>query len=152
MFFPLSDGYKKLTKRRDDIIEYLASQKTAKKLASKLLAAEFITHSVYNQANNYATNVVETDRVTVMFDAVLAAVKLNPSKFNKFLSILKEIEGLGDIVAFIDGKLLLILDFEDSQLKVYQSCCSLIYTIPVRFSSIVLQISHHTYIWQGVHT
>ena len=53
---------------------------------------------------------VERNRVTGLFDAVLASVKLNPSKYNMFLGILKEIEGLGDIVAFLDSRLILILE------------------------------------------
>ena len=71
---------------------------------------------------------VERDRVTVPFDAVLASVKLNPLKYSEFLGIL-EIEGLDAIVVFIDGKSsILDLSFEDNQL-VYCSYCSLIFTV-----------------------
>ena len=51
---------------------------------------------------------VERDRVTVLFDAVLAGVELNPSNYEKFLDILKTIGGLEDIVVFIEGKLLIL--------------------------------------------
>ena len=43
---------------------------------------------------------VERDRVAVLFDAVLASVKVNPLKYDGFLSIL-ETEGLQDIVVLI---------------------------------------------------
>ena len=51
---------------------------------------------------------MERDRVTVLFDAVLASVMVNSSKYSKFLSILKEIQGLGDIVDFLEGALLIL--------------------------------------------
>ena len=105
----LSAEYKKLQQERGTIIDYLAAQNIAALLADKLFGAGFITRRVCDLAKNLAPGVVERDRVTGLFDAVLASVKLNPSKYNKFLGILKEIEGLGEIVAFLDGKLLLIL-------------------------------------------
>ena len=100
----LSAEYKKLQQQRDTIIDYLAAQNIAALLADKLLGAGFITCPVYALAKNFAPGVVERDRVTVLFDAVLAGVKLDPSMYNTFLGILKEIEGLGAIVAVLDGK------------------------------------------------
>ena len=57
----------------------------------------------YDEANNYAPGVVERDRATVLFNAVLAGVKLNPAKYDKFIAILKQIQGSEDLVAFIEG-------------------------------------------------
>ena len=105
-----SAGYKKLQQMRDQIIEFLADQKFAAQLADKLLGAVLISKSVYDHAKNYAPGVVERDRVTVMFDAVLAHIKLDRDglKYNGFLTILKETEGLGDIVKTIDSKSLIL--------------------------------------------
>ena len=73
------------------------------------MKAGFITQAVYALANNKAPGVVERDRISVTFDAVVAGVKLNPLKYNTFLSILGEIEGIQDIVAYINGKVTIAL-------------------------------------------
>ena len=49
---------------------------------------------------------VEVDRVTVLFNAVLASVKLNPAKYDKFIHILKEIQGSDDLVDHIESRFL----------------------------------------------
>ena len=49
---------------------------------------------------------VEKERATVLFNAVLAGVKLNPAKYDKFITILQEIQGSDDLVAFIKGRCL----------------------------------------------
>ena len=55
----------------------------------------------------------------MVFDAVLASVKLKAARYITFLDVLKGIEGLDDLVEVIDGKLQLLLEcpLEDSQLK-----------------------------------
>ena len=65
-----------------------------------------ITHSVYDGAKNYAPGVVERDRATVLFHAVLSSVKLNPAQYERFIAILGEIHGSRELVAFIKGNLL----------------------------------------------
>ena len=49
---------------------------------------------------------VEVDRATVLFNAVLAGVELNPAKYEKFIRILKQIQRSDDLVDFIEGKFL----------------------------------------------
>ena len=62
-----------------------------------------ITRRTYDQARNIAPGVVEIDRTTTVFNAVLASVKLNSAKYDKFISILKKMRGTDDLVAFIEG-------------------------------------------------
>ena len=101
-----SAGYNKLQRKRDKIIRNLADQEFTRELAEKLHGAEMITREIYDQAKNVAPGVVEVDRVTVLFNAVLASVELNPAKYDKFISILRQIRGSDDLVTFIEGRLL----------------------------------------------
>ena len=61
-----------------------------------------ITLEIYNKSKNFAPGVVEEDRATTLFNAVLAGVELNAAKYDKFILILKQIRGSDDLVAFID--------------------------------------------------
>ena len=72
-------------------------------LAEKLLGADMITRRIYDQARNVAPGMVEMDRAAVLFNAVLASVKLNPAKYAQFISILQQIQGSSDLVGFIEG-------------------------------------------------
>ena len=65
-----------------------------------------ITRRIYDEAKNYAPGVVERDRATVLFNAVLSSVKLNPAQYEKFIGILREIRGSKELVAFIEGNFL----------------------------------------------
>ena len=102
----LSGGYSKLQRKRDTIIEHLANLGFTGELAEKLFRAETITRHIYDQAKIIAPGVVEVDRATVLFNAVLAGVKLNPSKYDEFIHILKQIRGSDDLVDFIEGRFL----------------------------------------------
>ena len=66
-----------------------------------------ISRRIYDQAKNVAPGEVEVDRAAVLFNAVLTGVELNPAKYDKFISILKQIRGSDDLVAFIEGRFLL---------------------------------------------
>ena len=90
----------------DTIIEHLADQGFVGELVEKLWGAEMITRRIYDLAKNYAPGVVERDRATVLFNAVLSCVKLNPALYEKFIGILGEIHGSKELVAFIEGNLL----------------------------------------------
>ena len=65
-----------------------------------------ISLRTYDLARNVAPGVVEVDRATVLFNAVLAGVKLNPANYNNFISILRQIRGSDDLVDFIEGRFL----------------------------------------------
>ena len=96
--------YSTLQRKRDKIIRALADQGFTRALAEKLLGAEMITRRIYDEAKNSAPGVVEMDRTTVLFNAVLASVELNPAKYDTFISVLREIRGSDDLVAFIEGR------------------------------------------------
>ena len=102
----LSDAYSKLQNKRDTIIPSLADQGIVRELVEKLWSAKMITRRIYDEANCFAPGVVERDRAAVLFNAVLSSVKLNPAQYEKFITILKEIQGSRDLVAFIEGNLL----------------------------------------------
>ena len=102
----LSAGYNKLQCQRDTIIESLADLGLTRNLAEKLLGAKMITRHIYDQANNFAAGVVEVNRATVLFNAVLARVKLKPAKYGEFIALLKLIPGSDDLVDFIEGRFL----------------------------------------------
>ena len=72
-------------------------------LSEKLLGADMITRHIYDHARNVAPGMVEMDRAAVLFNAVLASVKLNPAKYAQFISILQQIQGSSDLVDFIKG-------------------------------------------------
>ena len=99
-----NEGYKKLHSRRDKIIKYLAAQQSSSELAEKLSRDRLITCRIYDIARNTAPGVVEFDRITEIFNAVLSSVELNSEVYGKFIRILKEIQGLEDIITIIDGK------------------------------------------------
>ena len=107
--FFLSAGYSKLHKKRDRVIKCLADQGFVRELVEKLWSAQMITRRIYDEAKNYAPGVVERDRATVLFNAVLSSVELNPAKYGKFIVILGEIHGSQDLVAFIEGNLRYII-------------------------------------------
>ena len=65
-----------------------------------------ISQRIYDEAKNFAPGVVEVDRASVLFNAVLANVGLNAANFETFISILKEIRGSNDLVAVIEGRFL----------------------------------------------
>ena len=116
--------YSKLQHKRDRIIRSLADQGFTRELAEKLLGAQMITRRIYDQARNVAPSVVEMDRTTVLFNAVLASVELNPAKYDKFITILKEIHGSEDLVAFIVEGRLLCLDQYDTHSNLELSECN----------------------------
>ena len=101
-----SGEYSRLQCKRDTIIRQLADQGFTGELGEKLLGAEMISRRIYAQARNVAPGVVEVDRATVLFNAVLAGVELNPAKYDKFICILKQIQGSDDLVDFIEGRFL----------------------------------------------
>ena len=80
--------YSTLQRKRDEIIQALADQGFTRALAEKLLGAEMITRRIYDEARNYAPGVVEMNRTTVLFNAVLDSVELNPAKY---ICVLREI-------------------------------------------------------------
>ena len=94
--------YSTLQRKRDTIIQALADQGFTRALAEKLLRAEMITRRIYDEAR--IPGVVEMDRTTVLFNAVLASVKLNPARYDTFIGFLREIRGSDDLVAFIEGR------------------------------------------------
>ena len=98
--------YTKLQRERDTIIQFLADLGFTGVLAEKLFGNEMILRRIYDQAKSVAPGMVEVDRAAVLFNAVLASVQLNPAKYDKFISILKEIQGSDDLVSFIEGRLL----------------------------------------------
>ena len=99
-----SEEYIKLSCRRDRIVQFLAYQKCSAGLAERLHRDKVISSHVYDRAKNFAPDVVERDRISVMFDAVLSKVDLSSRFYSQFLNGLKEMAGLEDIVDFIDGK------------------------------------------------
>ena len=100
------EKYNKLNRRRDTIISALADQKCAPGLAEKLRRDGLITNHVYKLVDVHAAGVTDDDRIRTLLNAVLGKVQVNPQIYDKFISILGEIQGLADIVSFIDGKLL----------------------------------------------
>ena len=121
LFSFLAAGYSKLQCKRDKIIRYIADLRFTKDLAEKLLATDMINRRVYDLANNVAPGVVEVDRATVLFNAVLAGVKLNPAKYDQFICILKEIEGSNDLVVFIEEQV--GIDSVDQRSSLCLFCC-----------------------------
>ena len=63
-----------------------------------------IAQEIYDESRIVAPTVTDAVRATALFNAVLASVELNPAKFDKFISILQQIQGSHDLVAFIKGK------------------------------------------------
>ncbi len=55
--------------------------------------AEMITHSVYDEARISAPGVVERDRATLLFNAVLSSVKLNPTQYETLIGTLGKMHG-----------------------------------------------------------
>ena len=96
--------YYKLQRKRDTIISHLAQLRITAPLVEKLLKEKMITNEIYEQAKNFAPGTGETDRATVLFNAVLAGVELNPAKYYNFIGILREIWGSDDLVAHIEGR------------------------------------------------
>ena len=105
-----SAGFSKLQCKRDTIINSLADLGLTRDLAERLFGAGMITRRIYNQARNFAPGEVEVDRATGLFNAVLASVELNPMKYDMFISILMEMPGSEDIVSFIEGKALQLVN------------------------------------------
>lgn len=99
------EKYNKLNRRRDTIISALADQKCAPGLAEKLRRDGLITNHVYKLVDVHAAGVTDDDRIRTLLNAVLGKVQVNPQIYDKFISILGEIQGLADIVSFIDGPL-----------------------------------------------
>ena len=103
--FPSAE-YDRLHRKRVTIIETLADLGLTRALAEKLWSSGMIARRTYDEAKIVAPNVTEIDRATAVFNAVLASVKLNRAKYDKFVGTLKEVGGSDDLVAFIEGRFL----------------------------------------------
>ena len=94
--------YKKLSTRYDQIIEKLADEIRAEDLAIKLRRAKMITRGKQEEASVQA--VANSLRIRPQIDAVLAKTELNAENYHTFIGILTDMEGLEEVIAFIDGR------------------------------------------------
>ena len=101
--FP-SHEYDGMLQNRDMIISQLAAEKFAGKLADKLHSKRLISDQVYEEGINFGPGIVESTRIRVMINAVLAKVSLNKEHYCTFISILTELEGLEDMIHLLQGK------------------------------------------------
>ena len=100
-----SEEYNKLFYRRPTIIKALAAERCTVDLAGRLQIRGLISDDVYSQATNYA--LVDSERLRIILEAVLAKVDLNPQRYDEFIDVLQEIGALEDLVSIIEGKVLL---------------------------------------------
>ena len=79
----------------------LADTTRAEDLADKLLRERLITKGYWEEA--CLPTVTDSKRIRRLIRAVLSQVKLNPANYDKFVSALRELDGLQDIVQMIEG-------------------------------------------------
>ena len=100
-----SEKYSKLDCRGVTIIEFLADQQCAGRLADKLYHEKrLISKTVCSKA--HAAHASEEEKIRPLFNAVLSKVKVDPQNYDKFISVLKDMPAMQDIVEFIESRLL----------------------------------------------
>ena len=95
--------YDKLLECSDTLITQLAAAKCAEILATKLRAKKLITESVFANATSAGPGVIERTRIQAIIGHVLAQAKNNSAYCSKFLDVLRDIEGLQDVVELLEG-------------------------------------------------
>ena len=91
--------YDRLFIKFDQLIENLADITRAEVLADKLRRKRLITKGCWEEA--CLPTVTDSKRIRLLIRAVLSQVELNPANYDKFVSALREFEGLHDIVQLI---------------------------------------------------
>ena len=85
----------------DKLISHLAAAKCSGDLADKLRSRGLISDGVYEAGVHAAA--MESTRIRALIHAVDAEVKLNTRNYYKFVTILRELAGLEDIVETLQG-------------------------------------------------
>ena len=87
----------------DTIISQLAAARCSGHLADKLRSRRLISEQVYEEGLNVGPKIVESTRIRVMMNTVLAKVRLNSEHHCTFIHILTELGGLEDIIQLLQG-------------------------------------------------
>ena len=93
--------YNRLFAQFPQLIESLADTIPAENLADKLLKEKLITKWCWEEA--CLPTVARSQKIRPLIRAILSRVKLNDSNYDKFVSVLREIPGLQDIVQLVEG-------------------------------------------------
>ena len=97
------ENYRKLKYRESEIISQLIAEQCSADLFVKLLSAEVIKDRIYWEGDNFGPHAVEADRIKVILDAVIGAVKHHPNQFMTFVRVLREM-GLKEVAELVNSK------------------------------------------------
>ena len=95
--------YDRLLEYSDTLITQLAAALCSGTLAQKLRAKKLITSDLYDSATNAGQGITEKTRIRPIIQYVMTQTKENREIFHKFLTVLRDIEGLGDLVKCLEG-------------------------------------------------
>ena len=101
MFSPVqSDGqqsseYQKLQRNFDKVITYLAANMDPGTLASKLFARGMLSRSLMEEAS--VSTIAPSKRIQSLVYAILSLVELNSEKYEQFLNVLEDTEGMDEL-------------------------------------------------------
>ena len=83
------------------IVRFLAANVSPGGLADKLLVAGLINDDIREKARVTGLPVSET--VRPMIDAVITRIELNAAKYDLFISVLRQLGSLEDLIQFIES-------------------------------------------------
>ena len=89
--------------RRDKIVSFLTATVSPAGLADKLWVAGLINDDIRNKA--LVAAVTAPERIRPMIDAVVTKIKINAANFDTFISVLRHIGGLDDLIHLIESPL-----------------------------------------------
>ena len=87
---PPSHEYERMLQNSDTIISQLAAARCSGPLADKLRSRRLISEEVYEKGLNFGPDIVESTRIRVMMNTVLAKVRLNSEHHCTFIHILTD--------------------------------------------------------------
>ena len=83
------------------LVKALSRMMSAEELADKLyFSAELITESIWEEVS--VGGVVNSKKLRLLMKSVLSQVELKAANYDKFLAVLKELDGLQDIIEILE--------------------------------------------------
>ena len=83
------------------LVKALSRMMSAEELADKLyFSAELITESIWEEVS--VGGVVSSKKLRLLMKSVLSQVELKVANYDKFLAVLKELDGLQDIIEILE--------------------------------------------------
>ena len=83
------------------LVKALSHMMSAEELADKLyFSAELITESIWEEVS--VGGVVSSKKLRLLMKSVLSQVELKAANYDKFVAVLKELDGLQDIIEILE--------------------------------------------------